>query len=114
MMDLQTIEALTEEMTAKAETNDEEPLYVTKEILEDLRAGNTHRYAIPFLGDYVPEGWRRTERELYFCDTSGFGQRGERALTMEEFFNVMAAGYGYAIIEAGQFQAYVAQYEECE
>lgn len=82
-------------------------------------SGNVESFCrrIPFLGDYVPEGWERVpEIEPLFVDSSGFGSAGEPALTLAEFSRKLAAfkksgdNYGFAIIEAGQFQVYIAVY----
>lgn len=94
--------------------------------------GNVDRIRyIPSIGDYLPSGWRRVEpseigpnrsrpvagtvghnsgvpgdREVskYFVDSSGFGSPGEPALTVQEFADLIRPGYGYAIVEEGQFQ----------
>lgn len=63
----------------------------------------------PFLGDYIPKGWKRTDRE-FFVDTSGFGTRGELALTLDQFLDKVLPSHGYATTQHGQFQAYVAEY----
>lgn len=63
----------------------------------------------PFLGTYIPRGWKRTGRE-FFVDSSGFGGPGEPALTFERFLEQVKPSHGYAITEAGQFQVYVAEY----
>lgn len=63
----------------------------------------------PFLGRYVPKGWELVE-EL-FCDATGMGYESEPALTVRALKEKLKAGlehgYGYAILEAGQFQVYV-------
>jgi hypothetical protein len=110
MMGYQDIQDLVAKASRRAKEELSEPIYVTPGMLRAMRCG-TQLYPLPFLGDYEPEGWRRTDK-TYFCDTSGFSQPGEPALTQEEFLERMEPGYGYAIIEAGQFQCYVAQYEE--
>ena len=83
---------------------------------------------IPFLGDYVPRGFERmhvgdTFGEQYgagtadhaylFVDSSGSGERGERAMTIGQFaeFVQRHPGYGYAIVEAGQFQIVLGVYQ---
>lgn len=68
---------------------------------------------IPFLGDYVPKGWKRIDADLWFVDMSGFGTNAEPAMSMEQFAKAMAAaepGTGFALVSHGQFQGYVAQY----
>ena len=64
---------------------------------------------IPNFGDYRPKNWELVE--TYFVDNSGFGAPGEPALTFEEFCSKVKAGFGYAIIEQGQFQLYVGEFK---
>lgn len=76
---------------------------------------------IPFLGDYVPEGWE-TIGDPLFVDSSGFGSASEPALTREQYRAAVAErietarseGYtsGFAVVEAGQFQVYVQEYRQ--
>jgi hypothetical protein len=60
---------------------------------------------IPFIGDYVPEGFYL--EDSLFVDTSGFGSESEPAMTQEMFFKRLTVGKAYAVIEAGEFQVYV-------
>ena len=111
MMDHATIQDLAKQAAQEAEENGLEPLFIDADLKVKLEDNTfTDDECLPFLGDYVPPGWKLTDK-TYFCDTSGMGQPGERALTMEEFAKELGADYGYAITEAGQFQCYVAQYE---
>ena len=68
---------------------------------------------IPFLGSYVPQGWRPVE-EAFMVDSSGFGSPGEPALTFGQFITHIRrwdrAAYGWAIVEQGQFQVVVQGY----
>ncbi len=65
---------------------------------------------IPNLGDYVPKGWELVEE--YFVDSSGFGSTDAPALTVDQFKAKTKAGFGYAIIEEGQFQLYVGEFKK--
>lgn len=105
MMGLQEIRAASNNATRKARATRKHP-YVFD--------GNKAAVHIPFLGDYCPRGWKRTERELLFCDMSGFGSSGEAALTIDQMLASFKVGYGYALVEQGQFQGYVAEYERPE
>ena len=69
-------------------------------------------FYMPFLGDRTPRGWKRTERIPMFVDSSGYGSYNETALTQDEFFDDILVGFGYATIEQGQFQCYVAEYQK--
>ena len=77
---------------------------------------------IPFLGDYVPRGFKRVDAadapftgaaEGYIeVDSSGFGADDELAFSMRQFADYAAAhDYFYGIVEAGQFQIVLATYE---
>lgn len=65
---------------------------------------------IPNFGDYRPKGWKLGE--VYFVDSSGMGQEGEGALTINQFLKEVKAGKGYAIIEAGQFQVRIGEFSK--
>ena len=71
---------------------------------------------IPFLGDYVPEGWE-VAGESYMVDSSGLGSEGEPALTIGKFARRLETlkksgeNYGLAIVEAGQFQVVIQEYK---
>ena len=69
-----------------------------------------HLIGIPTIGDYVPRGWKLVD--TLFVDSSGFGERGEPALTMDAFYDLVRAGFGYAVVEAGQFQVHVGIFQK--
>ena len=64
----------------------------------------------PFIGDHRPKGWRLVKK--YFVDSSGFGAENEPALTFNQFVSNVKLGYGYAIIEQGQFQVYIGEFRK--
>lgn len=78
---------------------------------------------IPFVGTYVSPRWQRVdvegpramgcEKGYLFVDSFGGGHEDEPALTVKEFVDYIFAHpeYGYAIVEAGQFQVVIACYE---
>lgn len=122
---LNDIRALNDDAARRAYERHFEP-YVVTEV--DLKV-----WAIapcfPFrqLGGYLPEGWGRVSLEdealdhgvylgdndgfgAYFVDASGFGHRGEPALTIKEFLDKLEVGYGYAIVEAGRFQVKIGKF----
>lgn len=121
MMSLEYIREISRQATAKARRQHKEPFTVEAEDLQDwkdlMAAGASvdtalaNKVSIPFLGDYVPKGWRRTEREVMFVDMSGMGAEYEPAMTLKQFVLAMEAGKAYAMIEHGQFQCYIAEYE---
>lgn len=61
-------------------------------------------------GEKTPLGYKVTE--VYFVDNSGFGTRGEMALTASDFLSKVKSGRYYAITGIGQFQVYVTEYEK--
>ena len=72
--------------------------------------GTKDNFRMAFIGDRNPRGWKRTKREHLFVDSSGWGGEYELAMTQEAFFNCLTPGLGYAVIEQGQFQCYVAEF----
>jgi hypothetical protein len=69
-------------------------------------------FPFPNIGDYRPGGWKLVE--TYFVDSSGWGSPGEAALTIDAFLQVLKPGFGYAIIEAGEFQVYIGEFRREE
>ena len=63
---------------------------------------------IPNFGDYRPAGWELVD-EL-FVDNSGFGGSDEPALTVKQFKSLVEKGFGYAIIDEGQFQIWIGKF----
>ena len=81
---------------------------------------HSHRLNIPFLGDYIPEGWIRMYN-FVFIDLTGRVMPGEsNAITSFEFFKRVekhtqsgsSLVFGYGAIEQGQIQALVATYKK--
>jgi hypothetical protein len=122
MMSAQLIKDVSDVAAYRAAEEDRKPLSIWSE------RDSTH---IPFLGDYVPEGWRIAkcselveqpgtmwhynpdEEVTFMVDSSGFGSPGEPALTIPEFGRfAVASGMAWAIREAGQFQIVVSPYIE--
>ena len=120
MHDIATLKYLNDKATKKARKAGAVPIVPTEEQRAQLTKGDLLGAAeigfkVPFLGEYTPKGWQETDDEYLFVDASGFGQRGEPALTFEQFALVIAkdeADIGYAIVEEGHFQCYVARYRK--
>jgi len=70
--------------------------------------GDVNIRTAPYIGDYIPEGWRQTE--TFFVDSSGMGGQNEPALTFNQLIAEVKKGYGYALISVGQFQVYIAEF----
>jgi hypothetical protein len=104
--------------TVKAAASKRQPFVVWPGDAAMIQHGHA-REAIPFLGKYVPYGWKRVldlngDPVWYFVDSSGFGRADESALTLDAFASILIEGHGYGIIEAGQFQVVIGEYEKDE
>lgn len=125
MMDMRAIHALNHDIALEAAKNKRVPFFVTKQDLATYRAHGVAGLNIPNLGDYLPATWARVnlatawgsrrgldeDMNALFVDKSGVGRPGEPALTLDEFLEALRPGYGYAIVEEGQFQVYVGVFE---
>jgi hypothetical protein len=111
MWSLEMIDYLNQKAARKARRQDKEPTVTTPEEIE-----NYPPFPFPHLGPYVPPGWERVEGQEWFVDSSGFGKDDEPALSVGQFKEVVRRyandhpDHGFAIVEAGQFQLYVAAF----
>ncbi len=109
MLDEATIRRLAQEQAQRAARLDACPLIVEAEDLPRIEEHITH---VPNFGDYRPKGWELVE--TYFVDKSGFGANDEPALTFERFCEKVreaGAGFGWAIIEEGEFQCHIGRFK---
>jgi hypothetical protein len=127
MYSIETIRDISRKAAREASRNRRQPLVIEAEDIEDALAGdNAAVKGIPFLGTYCPKGWKRVRLTVdtagvyegdnkgygaYFVDNSGLGADDEPALTFRRFLETIKPGYGYGIVEAGQFQIKVGQFE---
>lgn len=113
MLSLAQIHAEAVRAGARAAQKDRKPFIVWPEDLQLWQAqvanGGAPKFPFPFIGDYVPAGW--TKGQQFFVDSSGMGTEGEPALTIGQFVALVREGKGYAVVEAGEFQVYVAEFE---
>jgi hypothetical protein len=103
-MSIQTINDLSRKAARKAAHEHKRPAMVEAEDLDGLET----ELSIPNLGDYRPKGYEMID--TWFVDKSGFGSSGERAMTIPRMFEKIrenGPGFGYGMIEEGQFQCYV-------
>lgn len=112
MMSIESIRALSRKAAREAAANKKEPFYLEPEDLADLRArvdgtreSSGTLFPFPFIGSHRPKGWKLVKR--LFVDTSGFGTDNEPALSVTRLAAALEAGYGYALVESGQFQGYL-------
>ena len=108
MMSLDMIHSESRKAARRASEDGVLPYIVEREDLVAFKRGGT--FPFPFTGTKRWKGWKLVKR--YFVDSSGWGKAGEPALTREQFLAVLEPGYGYAILEAGQFQVYVGKFEQ--
>lgn len=75
------------------------------------------RFNIPFLGDYIPDGWEKNGA-TFFVDITGTATPGDDPiLTQQEFFTIIGKrgdGVGYGVTEHGQFMAVIETYKRKE
>lgn len=109
MMGIETIKQMSREAGERAAQEDMRPY-----MLDDGEIDTFPPFPFPNLGDHVPDGWEEVER--LFVDASGMGADWEPALSVGQFKDALrereGKGYGYAIVEVGQFQIYVGVFEE--
>lgn len=102
MMDLKTIRYLADEQAKKAAREKRVP-YAPFDADE---VENYPAFPFPNIGSHRPKGWKLVDS--LFVDKSGFGSENEPALTIRglkaKLLEQLQEGYGYAIIEEGQFQ----------
>jgi len=101
MMSLEQIIYENKKAEDGARTKDIQPIVA-------LTDADTKIRSAPYIGDYKPLGWKQIN--TYFVDNSGLGSPDKPALTYTEFLLKVKRGRGYAIISAGQFQVYVAEF----
>ena len=126
MMSIEQIRQESQRAASEAASEDKRPLFIDQFDLELARRGNYAHLSIPFIGTYLPEGFKRQEIDqdlsgvysgdnngygAFFVDSSGFGGPGEAAISLARMFEVMEKGY-YAIVEAGQFQVKVGMFRK--
>ncbi|KKN02463.1 hypothetical protein LCGC14_1117400 [marine sediment metagenome] len=68
-----------------------------------------HLTRIPDVGDNIPDGWEL--KEELFVDSNGLGSDYDPALSIDQFYDKVKAGFGYATTDAGQFQVHVGVFE---
>jgi hypothetical protein len=78
-------------------------------IYEEDDKGKFPPFPFPNIGDYRPKGYRLVNQ--YFVDKTGWGTSSEPALTLDQLLEVLRPGMGYAIIEEGEFQLYIGEFE---
>lgn len=98
--------------TEEARRNDEKPLSVRK---LDPETPLPFFEKIPFLGDYIPEGWEDTGWKTIFVETTHvcispatYGKLWQRILDLQRS---APDHYGLGIVEAGEFHVVIRIYK---
>ena len=113
MWSTQTILDIVDEHTAIAREEGLKPQRVEEALAEFKSNGGFS--SLPFLGDYLPDGWERKEL-TFFVDATGRGHESEPALTIPAFIKKLEGlakskdNYAVAIREAGQLQVVIGLY----
>lgn len=109
------IRKLVDEATFLARQNDLSPT------LADVAAmnwRNTKRFNIPFLGDYIPTEWERTDDEPLFVDSTGRGKFDGLVIGQPDLYQriINQAGnpIAFGVIEMAQLVVLVATYRRKE
>lgn len=105
MMSLATIAYLSREQAVKAAAARKVPFLVWPNDLDAFPP-----FPFPNIGDYRPKGWRLVDS--LFVDKTGLGRDWEPALTAKALKERIKVGMGYAIIQEGEFQAVVGEFEK--
>lgn len=112
MMSLELIAQLADEAAERAAKENKVPyvIYSLKEI------DRYPSFPFPNLGSYVPNGWELVDK--WFCDSTGMGGDNEPALSVSQLVAKLKEnydkGYGYAVVEQGQFQLYIGVFKQVE
>ena len=106
------IRKLTDEATLLAQQAGLRPTLASEAAMNWRRS---KRFNVPFIGNYVPEGWVRGD-EQFFVDTTGRAVPGSQAIPATEFYKKLIENtdptVGYGVIEMGQTQVTVVLYRK--
>ena len=114
MLDYRTIEEMTRKSARRAKAAKNLPHIVGLTELKAWKAavgaGKLPSLPFPFIGTWRPRGFRLMQ--VLFVDSSGWGRSDEPSLTVPCFVNdYLKLGAAYAIVEAGEFQVYIGEFE---
>jgi len=104
MMGLSTIRAIQDESRKRAKRNKTEPYEVWPGDKE-----NWPPFPFPSIGNYNHPRWELVK--TYFVDSSGFGEDDDGAMSTRQIIAAIKVGYAYAIVEQGQFQLVLGEYQ---
>lgn len=105
MMSLAMIDHMSQQAARKAAKEKRAPMMLWPGDKEKMPP-----FPFPSIGSFRPKGWALVDS--LFCDSTGMGSPGEAALTVEQLVEALEPGFGYAIIEEGQFQLYVGKFRK--
>lgn len=109
MMSLETIEEEARLAGEEAEVEGKEPYFLANEESKQ----DFPPFPFPNLGSYCPEGWEEVDR-LFVDKLGSVEQTPEMFLhgcaSIRQLIDWLDVGYGYAIVEEGEFQLYVGKF----
>lgn len=108
MMSSATIAAIAEEAGEQARNLEYEPYFI--EPGHEWEKDRWPPFPFPNLGNYRPRGWKMIDDHM--ADSSGFGREDEPAFTPEQLKRWCEAGYGYGIVECGEFQVVIGKFKK--
>lgn len=128
MIDATAIHAINHEAALAAAEENKVPFMVTQEDIDTYKAtGDLTGLRIPTLCGRPPPSWYRVDlskqgsqrgldkdMNAWFVNKTSTAKEvhlREPALTLAEFCDELEAGHGYAIIEEGEFHAYVGAFK---
>ena len=79
MYSLETIKSMNREAERNAKNEGKEPFLIENEFDIDAMPP----FPFPYIGDYVPKGWKKTAE--FFVDSSGMGADNESALSVRRY-----------------------------
>lgn len=112
MLSPSTIKRQNRERAERAARENLEPFVY----FEPAEVAEHNGFPFPHIGDHRPEGWELVD--VHFVDATGLGTEREPALTVSTFADIVRRRIresdrtvGWAVIEAGQFQVRVGEFQ---
>lgn len=113
MMSAETIRQMSAEAARKAARAKKVPYIVEQHDIDVWQYQLAHgglRLPFPDIGDYRPKGYELIDH--FMVDSSGWGAESEPAYTIRGLlFDRLKVGKAYAIIEVGQFQVVLGEFD---
>tara|TARA_R100000306_G_C4251964_1_gene80891 strand:- start:35 stop:394 length:360 start_codon:yes stop_codon:yes gene_type:complete len=109
MMGIEHILALADEQAALASRRKTKPMRIPRTWAKYTKTERVEKIGkIPNIGNYVHPDWERVDH--FMVDKTGIDDSGP-ALSLDQLIERVKLRHGYAIIEEGQFQLVVGEFE---